>query len=288
MRRLLREPLLHFLVLGALLFAVYGLVSKGREAAPGKIVVTQGQIANMATVFARTWQRPPTDAELQGLIRSHVREEVLYREGLALGLERDDPVIRRRVAQKLQFVEENDDAVAEPSDADLQAYLDAHRAAFEAEPRFSFRQVYLDPQRHGAAAADRAARMLAELNRPASRLDAAALGDPTLLPASFDDAPASDVKRVLGSQFVAALDQLAVGPWQGPVRSGYGLHLVQVSARQAAGAPPLADVREAVKREWQRQRRAEASEAHYRKLLARYSVTVEGPSLAMGDAPKLK
>ena len=284
MRKLLREPLLHFLVLGALLFAAYGLLSRGGDGAPGRIVVTRGQIANMATTFACTWQRMPTDDELQGLIHSHVREEVLYREGLALGLDRDDPVIRRRVGQKLQFVEEIEEP-AEPSDADLQAYLDSHRDAFTDEQRLSFRQVYLDPQRRGAAAADDARRMLADLNRPGSRLDDAALGDPTLLPSSFEDAPAGEVKRALGSDFVAALDTLAVGPWQGPVRSGYGLHLVRLGGRHAPDAPLLADVREAVKREWLRERREAASEAFYRGLLARYAVTVEEPGLAPASAP---
>ena len=285
MKRLLKEPLLHFLAIGAVLFAAYGFISKGGETDPGRIVVSQGQIASMVTLFTRTWQRSPTEAELQGLIRNYVREEVLYREGLALGLDRDDPVIRRRIAQKLQFVTENEEA-AEPSDADLQAYFDANRIAFEQEQRYSFRQIYLDPQRRGATAADDAMRVLVELNRDGSQLDTAALGDPTLLPSSLEDAPASEVKKALGPEFVAALDELAVGPWQGPVRSGYGLHLVQLSARQPAGAPVLADVREAVKREWQRERRAEASEAFYRKLLARYAVTVQGPALAQGDAPK--
>ena len=284
MRKLLREPLLHFLVLGALLFAAYGWFSRGGNAVPGRIVVTQGQIASMATMFARTWQRMPTEAELQGLIHSHVREEVLYREGQALGLDRDDPVIRRRVAQKLQFVE-GDAEAAEPSDADLQAYLDSHRAAFEDERRFSFRQVYFDPQRRGAAAADDAGRVLAELNRSRNRLGPAALGDRTLLPSSFEDAPAREVERALGSEFVAALDTLVVGPWQGPVRSGYGLHLVQIGGRHTPDPPVLADVREAVEREWQRERREEASEAFYRKLLARYTVTVEEPGLAPASAP---
>jgi len=287
MRRLLREPLLHFLLLGALLFAAYGYVSEGGDTGSGSIVVTHGQIESMAAMFARTWQRMPTNEELQGLISSHVREEVLYREGIALGLERDDPVIRRRVAQKLQFVAENEEA-AEPSDAELQAYLDANRAAFEIEPRFSFQQVYLDPQKRGGPVADEAGRLLAQLNRPGSRLDADTLGDPTLLPSSFQDAPVSEVTMAMGPEFLAAIDALAVGPWQGPVRSGYGLHLVQISERKSAVAPVLADVREAVEREWQRERRLEASEAFYLELLSRYDVTIEGPDLAQGEAPGTK
>lgn len=287
MKQLLKEPLLHFALIGALLFAVYGLVSRTSESEPGRIVVTQGQVTNMATMFARTWQRPPTEVELQGLIRTYVREEVLYREGLALALDRDDAVIRRRIAQKLQFVAENAE-VPEPSDTELQAYLDSHRGAFAVEPRFSFRQIYLDPRRRGQTAVGDAQRLLGELNRPGSRLDAGALGDSTLLQPSFENAAKSEVGRALGAEFVAALDTIAPGRWQGPVRSTYGLHLVQVSERSAGGAPALSDVRNAVKRELEHARRAEASEAFYQKLLARYTVTVEGPTLAQGEPPKLR
>ncbi len=176
-KRLLREPLLHFLLLGAVLFAAHGMLSRGGGGEPGRIVVTQDQIESMARLFARARQRAPSDAELQGLIRGHVREEVLYREGLALGLDRDDPVIRRRVAQKLEFVTEGDAAV-EPDDGQLQAYLDAHRELFAVEPRFTFRQIYLDPKRHENTLAADAERMLGELNSAGSNLDAAGLGDP--------------------------------------------------------------------------------------------------------------
>jgi hypothetical protein len=289
-RRLLQEPLLHFLLLGAALFAAYAILSRGGAGESGRIVVTQGQIESMATLFARTWQRPPDGEELRGLIRSYVREEVLYREGLALGLDRDDPVIRRRVGQKLEFVAENGEA-AEPSDKDLQAYLDSHRAAFAVEPQFTFRQVYLDPRRHEKALAADAERLLAELNRPGSGRDAAELGDPTLLPHRLERASASEVKRVLGEDFAAALAKLAPGRWQGPINSGYGAHIVLVSVRTEARAPALAEVREVVKREWERARRVEASEKFYQKLLARYAVTVEGPRLAQGDPdarPKLQ
>jgi len=281
-KRLLREPLLQVLLLGAMLFAAHGILSRGGGTEPGRIVVTQGQIESMARLFARARQRAPSDAELEGLVRSHVREEVLYREGLAAGLDRDDPIIRRRVAQKLEFVTESAEAV-EPSDRELQAYLDSHRELFAVEPRFSFRHVYLDPRRHETTLAADAERMLVELNSPGSRLDAAGLGDPITLPLAFDDASASDIKNSLGNQFVKALAVIAPGAWSGPVESGYGMHLVQVSRRTEPRAPALADVREAVKREWQLTRRAEALEKSYRDLLQRYTVTIE-PSRFASDA----
>lgn len=276
MKRLFGEPLLHFLLLGAVLFAAHGVLSRGSSGEPGRIVVTQGQIDSMALLYARTWQRAPTGAELQGLIRNHVREEVLYREGLALGLDRDDPIIRRRVGQKLEFVSENAEA-AEPDEADLQAYLDSHPAVFAAEPRFTFRHIYLDPRRHQERLAGDAGRMLNELNSPGSSLDASSLGDPTTLPLDFDKATASRIKNTLGVQLAKALTRIAPGPWTGPVESGYGMHLVQVSERTEPRVPALSEVREAVKREWQLARRVEASEKFYQNLLQRYTVTIEQP-----------
>jgi len=274
MRRFLAEPLLHFLILGAVLFTAYSLVSRGGASGPTRIVVTLGHIESMSTQFARTWQRPPTDAELQGLIRSYVREEVMYREGLALGLDRDDQTIRRRIGQKLQFVVEHE--AVEPSEQDLQAWLESHPERFTPEATFSFRQVYLDPRRRGDALRADAQRMLGELNRPRGRRNVADLGDRTLLPPSFENASLRDVENVLGGEFAAAMARLAPGSWQGPITSAFGMHLVQVSERTDARVPALADVREAVKREWERARRVESSEKRYQSLLARYTVTVEG------------
>ena len=279
MKRLLREPLLRFLLLGAMLFAAHGILSRGGVGEPGRIVVTQGQIESMARLFARARQRAPSDAELQDLVRSHVREEVLYREGLALGLDRDDPIIRRRVAQKLEFVTESAEAV-EPDDKELQAYLDSHRELFAVEPRFTFRHIYLDPRRREKTLAADAERMLRELNSLGSSLDPAVLGDPTTLPLDFDSVSASGIKNSLGNEFVKALARIAPGPWSGPVESGYGMHLVQVSRRTEPRAPALAEVREAVKREWQLARRAEAIEKSYRNLLQRYTVIIEPSRLA--------
>lgn len=281
MKRLLREPLLHFLLLGAVLFAAHGALSRGGSGEPGRIVVTQGQIDSLAKLFARARQRAPSDAELAELVRGHVREEVFYREGLALGLDRDDPIIRRRVAQKLEFVTEAPDSV-EPDDRALQAYLDRHPGLFAVEPKFSFRHIYLDPKRHEKTLAADAERMLRELNSPASGINPAGLGDPTTLPLAFDGASASDIKNSLGNQFAKALAGIAPGPWNGPVLSGYGVHLVQVRQRSEPRAPELADVREAVKREWLLTRRAEAVEKSYRNLLQRYTVTIEPSRLAHG------
>jgi len=275
MKRILREPLLHFLLLGAGLFVAYGLVSKRTNGEPGKIVVTQGQIASLAEGFTRTWQRPPTSEELEGLVRDRVRDEVYCREAVALGLDKDDTVIRRRLRQKMEFVSDDIAAQTEPTDADLTAYLQAHPEAFRVEQRLTFRQVYLNPEKRGENLARDAARLLAQLHRADSEGDASALGDAFLLEHRFTAVPTSEVAKQFGEAFAATLGGLAPGQWQGPIASGYGMHLVFVSDRTDGRLPALAEVREAVRREWDNARRLEAHENVYEELLKRYTVTIE-------------
>jgi len=186
MKRLLSEPLLHFLLLGAGIFVAYGLLTKGINPDRERIVVTQGQIASLTEGYARTWQRAPTREELEGLIRDRVQEETYVREAQALGLDQDDLIIRRRLRQKMEFVSEGLAAPAEPSEADLQAYLTAHAAQFSTEPRFSFRQVFLNPQQRGANLARDAERLLAGLNQAGGEARFADSGDSIPLDPVFD------------------------------------------------------------------------------------------------------
>ncbi len=276
MKRILAEPLLHFLLLGAGLFVAYGLMSEPGRDAPGNIVVTVGQVEHLAAGFAKTWQRPPTAAELAGLVDDWVHEEIATREAMALGLDEDDTVIRRRLRQKLEFVSDDITARAEPTDADLHAYLQAHPESFRVEPRFTFRQVYLDPEKHGAHLANDAAQLLARLRSGGDEVDLAALGDSVLLESDFAAMAASEVVKQFGEDFATALGKLAPGQWQGPVESGYGAHLVLISERTDARLPALAEARDAVRREWDNARRQEGTARFYRELRQRYTVIIEG------------
>ena len=275
--KFIREPLVHFLLLGAAIFVVYGLVSEHGVGKPGHITVTQGKIENLAATFARIWQRLPTDRELNGLIQDYIREEVLYREALALGLDRDDTVIRRRLRQKMEFVSEDFAAQEEPSGEALLAYFKSHPEAFAIEPRFTFRQVYLDPHRRGANLVRDVDRLLAELQQAGDNAARDTLGDAFLLAPQFESISATEVRNVFGDTFVAGLSALTSGQWQGPVPSGYGVHLVYVSERTEGRIPELAEVRDVVRREWANARRLESGEKFYETLLRRYTVTIERP-----------
>ena len=273
--KIVREPLFHFLLLGAAIFGAHRLRSNAHAMQPGNIVVTEGRLAALVAAFTRTWQRPPTASERQGLIRDYIREEVYVREALALGLDQDDIVIRRRLRLKLEFVSEDLTAPAEPTDGQLRAYLAAHPDAFRVEPRYTFRQVFLNPHRQGDRLSHDAARLLARLRQAGTDPDT--VGDASLLDHSFEALPASLVSEQFGDQFTAELGVLPIGQWRGPVPSTYGAHLVQIDARTDARLPALEEVRDAVRRDWANAQRAETSEKYYQELLRRYTVTVELP-----------
>jgi hypothetical protein len=272
MKSLLKEPLLHFLLIGAALFVGYGLLAPG-SGQRSEIVVTQGQIEALAAGFAKTWQRAPTADELAGLIRAQVREEVYAREAVAMGLDRDDAVIRRRLLQKLEFIT-NDLVVDEATDAELTTYLQAHADVFREEARFTFRQVYLNPDKHRGTVDRDAKQLLAQLNSATNKTDPVAIGDATMLEHEFVGVRRGEVVRLFGDVFAAQVDGLVPGQWLGPIESGYGAHLVFVSERIDGRAPALAQVRDTVAREWANARRLAANEKFYQEMLTRYTVTI--------------
>jgi len=283
MKKLLHEPLVHFLVLGFLVFAGFRFTSRSDAGEPGKIVVTQSQVESLVTGFTRTWQRPPTNLELEGLVREYIREEVSTREALALGLDKDDSVIRRRLRQKLEFVSDSVATQADPTDEALQKYLQAHAESFRGQRQFTFSQVYLDPQKHGENLNRDINQLLAQLRLAGNRPDLSKLGDSLLLEQDFTDVSVGDVSKQFGEKFAAKLVELPVGEWSGPIESGYGLHLVIVNERKDGSLPTLADVRETVKRDWVNAQRSETNEKFYQALLKRYTVTIEDPRLAFAE-----
>ena len=231
----------------------------------------------MVVGFSRTWQRPPTREELDGLLRDRVQEEVYCREAMALGLDKDDTIIRRRLRQKMEFLTEDVAALAEPTDDELNAYLKAHADTFRVQRRFTFSHVYLNPERRGENLARDTGQLLAQLQQAGDKADVSELGDSFLLEHKFQSLPASEAVKQFGEKFATELGKLAPGQWQGPVESGYGVHLVWVAERTEGRVPALAEVRDAVRREWANARRLEPNEKLYQDLLKRYVVTIERP-----------
>jgi hypothetical protein len=268
----------HFVALGAALFLAFEWWGSG-GAGSSRIVITPGQIEAMSVQFARTWQRPPTEEERKGLIDDYVREEIATREAMAMGLDRDDTIIRRRLRQKLEFLAEDAIEATPPTDADLETWLDTHPDEYRKESEVAFRQVYLSPDRRGANVKRDAQALLARLSEAAEAGDAN-LGDPLMLPAEVPRSTRFEIARQFGDEFADAIVALEPGRWAGPVTSGYGVHLVYVRERAAAAAPPLAEVRSHVERDFVSDRRRRELASMYERLLSTYRVTIEKPEAA--------
>lgn len=265
--RLSREPLVHFLLLGLLLFLLYAAL--GGSGGDRTIRVDDRVVAGLTAQFQRTWQRPPTAAETKALIESYVREEIFYREGLALGLDRDDPTVKRRVRQKFELIAEEAEASDPPTDEQLEAWMKAHPGRYAQPALATFEQILVDPTHHGGSAA---AAIQVARNALANGANPAGIGTGRMLPPRFDLFPLDLVERDLGPDFARALPTLRPGKWEGPVRSGFGLHLVKVEKLVPGRAPPLDEVRKAVARDWEAVRRTKAADAYYRRLRSDYRI----------------
>jgi hypothetical protein len=276
LKPLFTEPLFHFLALALVIFAVHGFLQPTATGNPDSIVVTAAKIDQLGSVFAKTWQRPPNADELKGLIDDYVKEEIYVREALALGLDQDDTVIRRRLHLKMEFMSDAGADVSAPTDADLEAYLKAHAVEFEVDPLVAFRQVFFSPERRGDTIDQDATAILESLLRGAS-MDPATLGDATLLPYELPLTSKSSIGQTFGPEFAEAIYTLDPDQWAGPVKSDFGLHIVHVSERRAGRLPPLGEIRAAVAREWTSAKRKELEDDRLNDLLKRYRVIIEMP-----------
>ena len=274
MNKILREPLLHFLLIGAALFVVFGLVNdRSSSDADMQVVVSAGRIEQLENIFAKTWQRSPTKEELKGLVDDFVLEEIYYRQAVAMGIDRGDTVIRRRLRQKFEFLTDDMAAAAVPTDDDLANYLAANADVFVTDTTYTFEQVYINPDRLGV---DLDGYIAAQLS--ALRAGKVVGGDSALLPTFFDATPDRVVDSNFGSGFSDSLDLLTTGEWQGPVESGLGLHLVRIETRVEGALPDLGDIRPLVEREWAHEKRLETRRIINEQLLNEYDVVIEWPT----------
>jgi hypothetical protein len=282
-RRLFREPLLHFALLGAAIFGGYRLIAP-RVADASEIVITSDRIASISAQFSASHGgRPPREEELRAAVDACVRDEMLYREGLALGLDRDDPVVRNRIRQKADLLSE-DALTSEPRDGDLAAYLAAHQAEFDIPGRVSFQQIYIDPGRHPG---ENLTTIVTSI-RQALTLgkQPGTLGDRTLLPATMTEALPNEVEAAFGNDFTRQLAAIDGEVWRGPLTTSYGLHLVRITHRGEPTRATLADARDVVAREWSRAQTAKMKEQFYKLLAQRYTVRVEADASVLRTARK--
>ena len=273
--KLLRDPFLHFAVAGAILFAGYELMNRGElnSSATDPVHIGEGEIRWLKETFANQWQRPPTEDELRGLVAGFLEEELFAREAEALGLDQNDTIVRRRLAQKLTFLVEDTSRIVEPADEELHRFYDANAKRFQSEARITFTQLFFNPQKRQHPETDARA-ALVSISATDSN-DAAAMGDSILLENEFHEVDEQTVSSVFGSEFAQAIFLLKPGLWAGPVKSGYGVHLVRVTDLSPAIPRPFEEVRPKILEEWQHQQKVEAKAAYLAKLREKYGVVID-------------
>lgn len=289
MRRLLREPLLHFVLIGALLFGLYGLLPSAGPAtvASKQIRLSQGEIAQLALLYQSQWRRPPAPQELQRMVEHKVQQEILYREALAMGLDKDDEIVKRRMAQKMQFLAEDLAAAREPSAAELKGWFEKNRAQFAQPPRLSLRHLYFATDRRGERARDDAQQALAKLSgQPVDAKAAGSLADAFMFQNTYRDRTPEYLAKEFGAPFALAVARLAPGSWQGPVESGFGWHLVFVDTVIPGRVPAFEEIESEVRTAWLGEQKAKAWDKAYQDLRAKYTVLLPMPPDSTSAPPK--
>jgi len=273
--------LLHFLLIGAVIGLLYGWVGE-RDADPAEtpIRITAAEINRLEAAWQARWNRPPTPEELDGLIQAQVRETALYRQAIAMGLDRDDQVIRRVLVQKLEGIARDlVELSLSPTDQDLQTYFAQNAERYQPPPLITFTHVFVDPDKRGERTLDDAAAMLAELQSlddPTE--DARRFGDSFMLQQYYPEKDEGRIGSLFGREFARSVFELSPGRWHGPVLSGYGTHLVHVDALHEFPVPALADVKDRVTQDWVEENRREITDRYFAELLARYEVIIERES----------
>jgi peptidyl-prolyl cis-trans isomerase C len=281
LKRWSREPLLHFLLIGLAVFAVYAYLHRGRGGGESskQIVVSLDDLQQMDTYFVSQWHRQPTPAEFQAMVEDKVREEVLYREGLALGLDKDDTIVKRRMAQKMQFLAEDVATAHEPSTAELESWFKRNSSKFALPTRYSFRHLYFSPDKRGKRAEDNATKALTKIaGQPEDSKLAVSLADSFMFQDYYGDRTPEALAKEFGPQFAVALEKVKPGSWQGPIESGYGWHLVYVDTVIPGRIPALEEIEPDVKTAWLGEQKASAWQKAYSEMRAKYTVLLPGPS----------
>ncbi len=267
--KLLKEPLVHFLGGALLVFAFFWATGTNRDPADYAISIGETDVERLKAGWVQNFRRAPTQDELDSLIDQEVKEEIYYREALRLGLDRNDPLIRRRLFTKMRFLDNQEGAQDNPSDALLQKWLDDHPEKYALSSLYDLEQIYL-----GRNAERSISETLDGLNQGTMEPDV--IGQPISLPAKLNQAGAFEITRQFGEKFIAELDSIIVGQWQGPIQSGFGQHLVKVTSKTPGKPPALDDVRQTVTNDWRAAQTANLEEAAFDKYRAQYEIKVTG------------
>ncbi len=291
LKRWLREPLLHFLLLGVVLFAAYAYIQRGRGGVESskQIALSLDDLRTMDLYFESQWHRPPTPAEFQAMVEDKVREEVLYREALAMGLDKDDTIVKRRMAQKMQFLAEDVAAAHEPSTAELKAWFEKNSSKFALPSRYSFRHLYFSPDKRGKNAQEDAAKALTKIaGQPEDSKLALSLADQFMFQDYYGDRAPDALAKEFGPQFVVALEKLKPGSWQGPIESGYGWHLVYIDTVIPGRVPAFEEMEPDVKTAWLGEQKQLAWQKAYKDMRAKYTVLLPDPNAQPASNPPPK
>lgn len=279
LKKWLREPLIHFLFIGGLLFVIYGLQNEGFDDQSKRIVFTEADISRMVLLWEKQRQRPPTQAELNGLIERQIREQVMYREALAMGLDKNDNIVRRRLAQKVEYITANIAEQVEPTEKELTTYLNAHPDKFEIPGRLDFVQIYFNADKRGATAESDATHLLSKLNQAETNIDINNAGDAFMMGLQHKNITEYEISRLFGKDFAKKLFTLSVGSWHGPVSSEFGFHLIRTENKIVSSQPELVIVRDKVRTEWMNEQRKKIDKAFYKSLRQRYEIIIEDVNL---------
>ncbi len=271
MKKLFKEPLFHFLVVGAVIYVIFFTVNKDDGVTNNKILVTTFDIERLQDNWSKKWNRSPTETELKALVDSYIREEVYYREALALGLDRNDTILRRRLMQKMEFLTNDLAELNAPDETALNEYFLAHQDKYELPARLSFTHIYFSFDKRGAKATEDAENILSDLRA----LRAPERGDSFMLQYDFDQETPFEVERLFGKGFTKQLFTLEANAWQGPIESGYGLHLVRISEKIDARMPELALVADKVRTDLMFEHRNKMNTEIYERFKERYEIVVE-------------
>ncbi|MEJ2580074.1 MAG: peptidylprolyl isomerase [Acidobacteriota bacterium] len=277
-REVFRHPAVHVIALGVIVAAAF-LIAKGPPTADEarRVVLTGGDILQLKASFMRTWQREPTATELRGALEQHIRQEILYREALARGYDRDDLVVRRAMQRKMEFLAASQALQEPPSDEEIQAYFSLRQERYRLPTVVSFAQVFVSPERRGADAEQHATEILARLRAEDPEPNAlASWGDPIMLESYYAMQTEKEVSAAFGGDFSAAVVALEPGQWEGPVQSGYGLHLVKVVLREDSRIPEWTEVSGRIINDMEFEARNSAKDQLYQEIAQKYEVVLDG------------